>query len=350
MHFVGQLAYEDPATAADRVRITPKKKVVRITIDREVVVKPKKEKEPKVRGPKEGKGPKEGSAKDAKLRLKGEDMEFDLKRRPDLQAELKPAPAAQPNPEYAQPPSTTPTASRAPAPVPAATGAEHAAPQTSEQSAEEQLKASIAAAPEAERPADAASVTTTTSPAHSTKVLKEALDRIFAPGLDERMMAAMPDYWRLYWQAVAAKSDYRPADPGVLRQNTVDKKARLVSNFEPDSNEFAQAAGVAGMALYHTVVGTDGRAGEIVVGRPIGFGLDENAVASIRKAQFEPAMKDGKPVPVLLDLVVQFRIFSKRTGIHAAPEQEKPAEKQLPGPFTVQKVPVEPSATAEPKP
>ena len=77
----------------------------------------------------------------------------------------------------------------------------------------------------------------------------------------------------------------------------------LLTKFEPDSNEFAQASGVAGMALYHAVIGPDGKAAEVAVARPIGFGLDENAVAAIRKASFQPAIKDGKPVPVLLDLV-----------------------------------------------
>jgi hypothetical protein len=92
------------------------------------------------------------------------------------------------------------------------------------------------------------------------------------------------------------------------------------------------------MALYHTVIGTDGKAGEIAVGRPIGFGLDENAVAAIRKASFQPAIKDGKPVPVLLDLVVQFRIFSNRTAAAGQiPPAEKPAEAQLPGPYSVQR-------------
>jgi outer membrane biosynthesis protein TonB len=265
LHFVGQLAYEDPASAVDRVRITPKKKKVRITIDREIVVKPKKVKD------KEGKGK---AAEPAEL---------------------------------------------------------------AEMSEADQLKASIAAAPEAERPADPKSVTTTTSPAHATKVLKDALDRVFALGLDEQLMASMPDFWKLYYEAAAAKTDYRPKDPAVLRQNSVDKKARLVTTFEPPSNEFAQANGVAGMALYHTVIGADGKPREIAVGRPIGFGLDENAVDSIRKATFEPALKDGKGVPVLLDLVVQFRIYSKRTAEVAKSDGDAPpAAPDLPGPYSVQ--------------
>ncbi len=195
----------------------------------------------------------------------------------------------------------------------------------------------MAAAPEAERPADAKSVTATLSPAHANKVLEEALGNVFAQGFDERMMASMPGFWKLYYDAVAAKADYQPADSNVLRQNMVDKKARLKSTFEPGSNQFAQDYGVAGMSEYHVVVGADGKPVEIAVARPIGFGLDESAVDSIRKATFEPAVKDGKPVPVLLNLVVEFRIYSKRTEVASNPALEQASPRQLlPGPYSVQ--------------
>jgi outer membrane biosynthesis protein TonB len=151
------------------------------------------------------------------------------------------------------------------------------------------------------------------------------------------MIASLPDFWKLYYQAVATKTDYRPKDPAVLRQNRVDRKARLLTAIEPELNEYAQDNAVAGMALYHTVVGPDGKAGEVAVGRPIGFGLDENAIAAIRKASFQPAIKDGRPVPVLLDLVVEFHIFSKRTEVAGppAPVDKQPEEPVLPGPYSV---------------
>jgi hypothetical protein len=116
----------------------------------------------------------------------------------------------------------------------------------------------------------------------------------------------------------------------------VDQKARLTSEFEPASNQFAQDSGVAGMSLYHVVLGADGRPQEIAVARPIGFGLDESAVDSIRKATFSPAIKDGKPVPVLLDLVVEFRIYSKRTAVASSPGVPvQPRSSALPGPYSV---------------
>ncbi|HUD55987.1 MAG TPA: energy transducer TonB [Terracidiphilus sp.] len=270
LHFLGARADEDPTKAVDKVRITPKKKVLKITIDRELVVTPKKKK---------GK--------------KGEEAEA---------AKAVPATAV-PN---------------------------------AEPSDAEQAKAEMNAAPEAERPADAGSVTTTTSPAHAAHMLRDAIDRMFARGLDERMIAAMPSFWKVYYQAVANQADYKPTDPAIYRQSGVDEKAKLLSTIEPPSNEYAQASGVAGMALYHAVIGADGKPQEIVVSRPIGFGLDESAADTIRKASFQPAMKDGKPVPVVLDLVVQFRIYSKRTNQTAKPEVEaKNSGPKLPGPYSV---------------
>src|SRR4051812_4297494 len=44
LHFLGTAAFEDPSKATDRVKITPRKKTVRIFFDREQVEKPKKEK------------------------------------------------------------------------------------------------------------------------------------------------------------------------------------------------------------------------------------------------------------------------------------------------------------------
>ena len=273
LHFLGAMPYEDPSKAMDRVRITPKKKLLKITIDRETLSKAKKEKEPK-------------PAKKAKGKT-----------------------GAGPAAAEAAPPA--------------------------EMSEAEETKAEMAATPAAEQPADWASVTTTTSPAHAKQMLLTAIENVFATGLDDRMLAAMPKFWQLYYQAAAAKTDYRPADPAVLRQNMVDQKAKLLTKFEPSSNEYAQANGVAGMSLYHVVIGPDGKPAEIAVARPIGFGLDENAVKAIEDANFSPAVKDGKPVAVLLDLVVQFRIYSKRTAVTGLPE---PADKPpvLPGPYSVQ--------------
>jgi TonB family protein len=295
LHFLGARADEDPTKAVDKVRITPKKKVLKITIDRELVVTPKKK---KVKKGEEAATAKAGSGTPA-------------------------------TPTTAASPATPATTATATTPATTTTAA-------GEPSDADQAKAEMDTAPEAERPADSASVTTTTSPAHAAHMLRDAIDHIFAPGLDERMIAAMPSFWKLYYQAVANQAEYKPTDPSIYRQSGVDQKAKLLSTIEPPSNEYAQTNGVAGMALYHAVIGADGKPQEIVVSRPIGFGLDESAADTIRKASFQPAMKDGKAVPVMLDVVVQFRIYSKRTDQPGKPEVEAAtAGPKLPGPYSV---------------
>jgi TonB family protein len=312
LHFLGALPSEDPSAAVDRIKITPKKKVLKISIDREQVIKAKKSKEPKKPSTghsASGTGPDAGS------------------------------PISQP---VASSETDAPTGAPAPAaPTPAASGSAAAAtskaPATQDQTGEQQGDQQGSEQQGTEQAAaDQASVTTTISPAHAAKVLHDALDHVFAFGIDEKLRAQMPEFWQLYYQAQAAGSDFRPRDPKVLRSSAVDQQAKLLSSIAPDSNEYAQSSGIVGRALYRAVIGPDGKAGEIAVVRPIGFGLDENAVAAIRKATFQPAAKDGQPVAESLDLAVVFRIFSKRTSVAAGDTQAAEPPKPIkPGPYSV---------------
>jgi TonB family protein len=267
LHFLGAAPTEDPLQASDKVRITPKKKTLKITIARAEVMSRKKEKAGKH--------------------------------------------------------ENTSTSSAA---LPASATASDAMPSSSQDSS----NTAIPGAPGIEGVA---------TQAHANQLLRSAIDNIFSAGLDQKMMSSLPDFWKLYYEAAAVKSNYKPLDPSILRQDTVDQKARLITNFEPPSNDYAQNAGVAGVAMYHVVVAPDGKPAEIAVGRPIGFGLDENAVDSIRKASFQPAIKNGKPVPVVLDLLVQFRIYSNRTAATASPAEATAAAppanaSPLPGPYS----------------
>jgi hypothetical protein len=355
LHFLGSLASEDPTAGIDRVKITPKKKTLKITIDREIVIKPKKEKPVKVAKAK----PESKTADRQAVQSKDSIAKATATLTPQM-PEVVPGASSGASPTATQDAGGQATTPNAPTAEPAksdasapggqpVTGdnsatatdeaAKAAAPAETEAPNADQVKAEIAAAPKEERPADPNSVTFTLSPAHAAKILKKAIGNVFATGLDDRMMAEMPDFWKLYYEAAKAGTDYRPADPAVLRQNTVDEKAKITSQFEPASNQYAQDNGVAGMSLYHVVIGPDGTPGEIAVARPIGFGLDENAVTAIKGAKFIPATKDGKTVPVLLDLVVQFRIYSKRTSIIRIPGQEdNPAAPILPGPYTAREI------------
>jgi hypothetical protein len=187
---------------------------------------------------------------------------------------------------------------------------------------------------------------TTTSPAESAEQVRKALDRIFAPELDAQMVAAMPDYWQYFYQAQRQHQSMEPTDPNIVRPGPGVQGPVLVKNVAPDSNDYAQKSEVAGVASYEVILGADGKPMAVGVYRPIGFGLDENAVAAIRKSTFTPAMKGGKPVASVIDLAVNFRIYSERTartapavsqnGDTASTESPVTGKPSLPGLYTAE--------------
>jgi len=56
-------------------------------------------------------------------------------------------------------------------------------------------------------------------------------------------------------------------------------------------------------------VGIDGHTHDIRVVRPLGYGLSEQAVKALREWTFEPGRKDGEPVPVLIPIEMDFRLY-----------------------------------------
>jgi TonB family protein len=78
---------------------------------------------------------------------------------------------------------------------------------------------------------------------------------------------------------------------------------------QPSYSNKARDAKISGTVALHLLITPEGRAANIQVRRPLGYGLDENAVEAVRDWQFKPAADaEGKPVPVWADIEVSFRI------------------------------------------
>jgi TonB family protein len=151
------------------------------------------------------------------------------------------------------------------------------------------------------------------SPAHSAMVMNKALDNIFANNIDQAMMSHLPDYWQEYFASKSQHRPFMPADASIKVVGDGVTPPQVLNSIDPSSNEFAQQFGIAGMELLRTVVDSTGVPRQIVIARPIGFGLDEKAVEAVKNSHFRPATANGQPVPVVVDLVVTFRIYSNRT-------------------------------------
>jgi TonB family protein len=264
LHFFGALPYEDDTKSFDKVKIS--KKPVHIAIEREVIVVPKVKKEKKKDEP----TPQELAAAQT---LKTRDA-------------AAPATAEAPNP----------------------------APQAATVETNEALKESNNALKEStEALKETNEALKAVSPAHSAMVMNKALDNIFADDIDLRMMSHLPDYWQEYFTSKSQHRQFMPSDTNVKVVSEGMTPPRVLNSIDPSSNEYAQQYGIAGMELLRTVVDATGVPRQMAIARPIGFGLDEKAVDAIKNSRFHPATLNGQPVPVVVDLVVTFRIFSNRT-------------------------------------
>jgi TonB family protein len=264
LHFLGALPYEDDAKPFDPVKIS--KKPVHISIEREVIVIPKVKKE------KKGKDQPTPNELAAAQTLKVRDA--------------------------ATPAAETPKAATQAATVETNEGLKKA---------NEALKETTEALKETNEALKAV------SPAHSAMVMNKALNTVFANDIDPVMMSHLPEYWQEYFTSKNQHRQYMPKDTSIKVVSEGMTPPRVLNSIDPSSNEFAQKYGIAGMELLRTVVDATGVPRQMAIQRPIGFGLDEKAVEAIKNSHFTPATVNGQPVPVVVDLVVTFRIYSNRT-------------------------------------
>ena len=87
----------------------------------------------------------------------------------------------------------------------------------------------------------------------------------------------------------------------------IDKPPVITRRLDPDYTSEARKAKVEGSVVLETVVGTDGLAHDIRISRPLGHGLDEEAITALKGWTFKPATSDGKPVPAKINIEMEFR-------------------------------------------
>lgn len=96
---------------------------------------------------------------------------------------------------------------------------------------------------------------------------------------------------------------------GVFRVGGGVSAPKQIYAPDPEYSEEARKAKYSGVCVLWLVVGPDGKPRDIRVGRTLGLGLDEKAVEAVKTWRFEPAMKDGRPVAVEINVEVTFRLY-----------------------------------------
>jgi TonB family protein len=96
---------------------------------------------------------------------------------------------------------------------------------------------------------------------------------------------------------------------GVFRVGGGVSAPRALDTPDPEYSEEARKAKYQGTVVLWLIVGPDGKPHDIKVARQLGMGLDQKAIEAVRNWKFEPAMKDGKPVAVQINVEVNFRLY-----------------------------------------
>jgi periplasmic protein TonB len=96
---------------------------------------------------------------------------------------------------------------------------------------------------------------------------------------------------------------------GVFRVGGGVSAPRPVYTPDPEYSEEARKAKYQGTCVLWMIVGPDGKPRDIKVARTLGLGLDEKAIEAVKQWKFEPAMKDGQPVAVQINVEVSFRLY-----------------------------------------
>ena len=96
---------------------------------------------------------------------------------------------------------------------------------------------------------------------------------------------------------------------GVFRVGGGVSAPKKIYDPDPEYSEEARKAKYQGVCVLYVVIGPDGKPRDIRVARTLGLGLDEKAIEAVKTWRFEPAMKDGKPVAVAVNIEVNFHLY-----------------------------------------
>ncbi|MGH9426999.1 MAG: energy transducer TonB, partial [Terriglobia bacterium] len=78
---------------------------------------------------------------------------------------------------------------------------------------------------------------------------------------------------------------------------------------EPEYSLAGRAAHVQGVVVISMVVTEQGRPEELSVTRPLGGGLDEQALLTLQQWRFKPATLDGNPISVKINIEINFNLY-----------------------------------------
>lgn len=139
--------------------------------------------------------------------------------------------------------------------------------------------------------------------------LAEPIRRVFL-GTQDKLIDLVPSYWKPFLSGDVDKSMKKVSSDGqsIEKIGGSVTAPRPIHDPDPPYSDEARAQHFSGTVLLSMVVTAQGDVGDIVIVRPAGLGLDDQAVETVSTWKFKPAMRNGIPVAVRMLAEVTFRI------------------------------------------
>ena len=111
------------------------------------------------------------------------------------------------------------------------------------------------------------------------------------------------------------KDSSKPAPPQfvdgerIYTSKEVDERVRILKKPTPGFTREARRNGTRGFVVLEAILAADGSVKHIEVLTGLPDGLSHKAIEAARQIKFRPAVKDGKPVSVRVEVRYQFQVF-----------------------------------------
>jgi len=109
--------------------------------------------------------------------------------------------------------------------------------------------------------------------------------------------------------AFAEIANAPPGTPVVLTGKEVSVRARVLSKPEPQYTEEARGKRITGTVVLRAIFAASGRVVGIHAVSGLPHGLTEQAIYAARQIKFVPAIKDGRPVSMFIQLEYNFNLY-----------------------------------------
>jgi TonB family protein len=136
---------------------------------------------------------------------------------------------------------------------------------------------------------------------------RAAFARAFLTG-DDRLEDLVPAEWKA---RLHASCPFDPKSVPSLQESHATPPAATYSP-DPEYTDDARSHHIQGMVKLAGVIDVDGKMKCLKVVESLGHGLDEQSLLTIRKWIFKPAIRNDQPLPIKLNVEVNFRLYSQR--------------------------------------